>query len=488
MRIIIDKALYALLSAGILLSAACSKINDFGNINQNPGNTTQPVTSALLTNVLSGIGGYTWDAGGVVTSEGLYAQYFSETQYTDISRYAKNSPDWTTYYAGALYDLQTIINYNSGTTTAVTAAINGSNNNQIAIARILKAYIFLFLTDAYGDIPYKGALKGDNGIVAYDTQQSIYTDIFKELSQSVAQFDNGVTVKGDILFSGNTTKWKKFANSIHALAALRLSKTDPATGKLEFNAALSADGGVLGTGENYTLTYPGGTFLNPVYNFYYGASPRVDYAVSKTLTDLLTSTNDDRINAYGSSSVGFPYGLTRNDAVAFSNANVNWARILAQSTLTATSPINIITAGEVFLARAEAAELGWTNEDVNSNYQNGILESWKLWNVYNAADYNAYVAQASVTLAGQSATEILKRINIQEWIAHFPNGNLGFTDWRRTGYPVLTPAPGQTAIPRRLSYSSTEYSLNGSNTNAAASKYTVSGNPDSQLGTVWWDK
>lgn len=85
MRIIIDKALYALLSAGILLSAACSKINDFGNINQNPGNTTQPVTSALLTNVLSGIGGYTWDAGGVVTSEGLYAQYFSETQYTDIS-------------------------------------------------------------------------------------------------------------------------------------------------------------------------------------------------------------------------------------------------------------------------------------------------------------------------------------------------------------------------------------------------------------------
>lgn len=144
MRIIIDKALYALLSAGILLSAACSKINDFGNINQNPGNTTQPVTSALLTNVLSGIGGYTWDAGGVVTSEGLYAQYFSETQYTDISRYAKNSPDWTTYYAGALYDLQTIINYNSGTTTAVTAAINGSNNNQIAIARILKAYIFLF--------------------------------------------------------------------------------------------------------------------------------------------------------------------------------------------------------------------------------------------------------------------------------------------------------------------------------------------------------
>jgi hypothetical protein len=482
-----NKLLIAL--GSILLSSnACKKIDEFGNINQNPGNTTQPVTSSLLTNVLSGIGSYTWDAGGVSTSEGLYAQYFAETQYTDISRYAKNSPDWTSYYAGALYDLQTIINYNSNSSTAATAAANGSNANQIATARILKAYIFLFLTDAYGDIPYKGALKGDNGIVVFDTQQSIYTDIFKELKEAVAQFDNGLTVKGDILFSGNTTKWKKFANSIHALAALRLSKVDPTTGKQEFVAALASDGAVVGAGENYQLVYPGGTFLNPVYNFYYGASPRVDYAVSKTLTDILTATNDKRINAFASSSIGFPYGLTRNDAVAFANANVNWAKILAPSFVTATSPINILTAADVYLARAEAAQLGWTNEDAQSNYQNGILESWKLWNVYNATDFNSYIAQASITLTGQTNSEILKRINTQQWVSHYPNGNLGFSDWRRTGYPALSPAPGQAAIPRRLSYSSTEYNLNGTNTTAAAAKYTVNGSTDSQLGKLWWDK
>lgn len=467
---------------------SCSKVGEFGNINQNPGNTTQPITSSLLTNALSGIGNYTWDAGGVSTSEGLYAQYFAETQYTDISRYAKNSPDWTTHYAGALYDLQTIIDYNTNPQTAAIAAQNGSNKNQIAIARILKAYIFWFLTDAYGSIPYKGALKADNGIVVYDSQQSIYADIFKELKEAVAQFENGVPVKGDILFGGNTTKWKKFANSIHAISALRLSKADPATGKTEFNAALSADGGVLGVGENYVIAYPGGTFLNPVYNFYYGASPRVDYAVSKTVTDLLSGNNDKRINAYASSTVGFPYGLTRNDAVAFANGNVNWAKILAPAYVTATASLNIITAAEVFLARAEAAQLGWTTEDVDANYQAGITESWKAWNVYNSADFATFIAQPSVSLTGQTGDEILKRINTQQWVAHYPNGNQGYADWRRTGYPALTPAPGQTAIPRRLSYSSTEYNLNGANTNAAAANYTSTDGKDSQFGKVWWDK
>ena len=473
------------IASGILLISAVSCKKDFGNINQNPGNTTQPVTASLLTNVLSGIGGFTWDAGGITTAEGLYAQYFSETQYTDISRYAKNNPDWTSYYTTNLYSLQTIINYNTDPATAPVAAANGSNNNQIAIARILKAYIYWFLTDAYGDVPYKDALNpANNGAVAFDSQQSIYTDLFKELTEAVAQFDNGAAIKGDILFKGDISKWKKFANSIHALIALRLSKVDAATGKTEFNAALSS--GVLSEGESVSLSYPGGSFLNPVFNFYYGAAPRVDYAVSSTITDWLTANNDKRINAYASSSVGFPYGLTRNDAVAFANANVNWAKLLAPAFSTATSAFNIITSGEVFLARAEAAQLGWTSENVADNYSKGIQESWRLWNVYTDVDFSSYIAQPAISLSGEGAA--LQKIWAQQWIGHFPNGNLGYADWRRTGYPALTPAPGQAVIPRRVSYPTTEYGYNPQNTTDAAGRYTVNGETDSQLGKVWWDK
>ena len=75
-----------------------------------------------------------------------------KTQYTEASRYSKPTTNWDGYYAGNIKDLQTIIDYNTDPATAPIALGYGSNNNQIAVARILKAYVLWFLTDTYGDI------------------------------------------------------------------------------------------------------------------------------------------------------------------------------------------------------------------------------------------------------------------------------------------------------------------------------------------------
>lgn len=488
----------ALVTLGL---GSCKKsLSDFGSVNNNPGATTAPVTSALLSNVLSTIAGYTWDAGGITTISGLYCQYFSETQYTDISVYNKEKPDWNYYFAasgnsfttsGALYNLKTIIDYNTDKTTAKIAAANGSNADQIAIARILKAYIFSTLTDTWGDIPYSKALQGDAGIVAYDTQQAIYTDLFKELSAAVAQFDGGLTVSGDILFGGDETKWKQFANSLHALLALHLSKVDPATGAKEFQAALAASGGVIGAGQSITLAFPGGNFLSPIYQ-YYDVTKRFDYAVSKTMTDWLATNSDPRgkSHIYGTSTIGFPYGLSRGDAVTFANSNPKYAQLLkgADQSL-GTDAFPIITSAEVFLARAEAAQLGWTTTDgtAASLYATGIQESFKFWGVYDATTYANYMASGNIDLSAGSA---LQKIQTQEWVTHYPAGARGWADWRRTGFPALTPAPAGVYpnIPRRMAYGPNEYSYNPANVAAAAAQYTSGGESDSQYGHIWWDK
>src|SRR5688500_9538722 len=143
------KIILGCFAAGSLLVApSCEKIEDFGDINSNPNATTEPVTSALLTNVMANLGNnLVWDQGGANTVAGLYAQYFSETQYTEASRYAKPTFNIDGYYTGPLYDLQNIININSNPETAAAASENGSNANQIAVARILKAHYFMFLTD-----------------------------------------------------------------------------------------------------------------------------------------------------------------------------------------------------------------------------------------------------------------------------------------------------------------------------------------------------
>lgn len=462
------------------LLTGCSKgIDDFGTINNNPNSTTVPITSALLTNVLAGAGGNVW-GGGINTTAGLYCQYMSETQYTDISRYASPVINWDGTYSGDLYDLQNIINVNTDPATKAAAAQFGSNNNQIAIARILKAYNFWMLTDAYGDIPYFEALKG-KGTIAYDKQELIYPDLIKELKESVAQFDGGLTVQGDIMYSGNTTKWKKFANSLIATIALRMSKANATLGKAEFAAAISA-GVIDNNADNAAIVYPGGNYRNPIYN-YYVVTQRFDYAVSKTVTDQLTSKSDPRINVFTNNSKGFPYGLTRADALAWQTANPSFGFLYGFTATAQTMPMYLMTAGQVFLARAEAARLGWTTEVVATMYANGITAEMNRWGITNAGAIATYLAQTDVALTGLASDA--QKIGEQRWLSYYPDGNQGWAEYRRTGFPTMAAVPGSAnAVPRRIPYGSNEPLYNPTNYASAAASY----NSNSMNAKVWWDK
>lgn len=472
----------AALALGVFatLLVGCSKgINDFGDINRNPNATTVPITSALLTNVLANASGNVW-GGGINTTAGLYCQYMSETQYTDISRYATTTLNWDGIYAGDLYDLQNIINVNTDPATKGEAAQFGSNNNQIAIARILKAYNFMMLTDAYGDIPYFEALKG-NGTIAYDKQELIYPDLIKELKAAVAQFDGGATVQGDVMYSGNTTRWKKFANSLIATIALRMSKANPTLGKAEFAAAI-ASGVIDANADNAGITPPGGNYRNPIYS-YYVITQRFDFAVSKTITDNLTAKNDPRINTFGSNVKGFPYGMTRSDALAWQTANPTFAFLYAFTATPQTMPMYLMTAGQVFLARAEAARLGWTTEVAATMYTNGITAEMNRWGITNAGSIATYLAQPDIALTGLASDG--QKIAEQRWLSYFPDGNQGWAEWRRTGFPAMVPVPGSTsAVPRRIAYGPNEPLYNPTNYATAAAGY----NSNSMNAKVWWDK
>jgi hypothetical protein len=468
------KIVYATMMGSILLaSSSCEKIEDFGDMNQNPNATTQPVPAALLTNVIAGMGNnLVWDQGGVSTAAGLYAQLFSETQYTETSRYDKPNFQVDGYYTGPLYDLQNIINF------------AGSTNNQKVAARIIKAHYFKFLTDAWGDLPYSEALKGGSGVNRYDKQMDIFTGLIAELKDAVDKFDNS-SLQGDILYSGSIVGWRKYANSLRALIALQMSKVNPTLGRTEFAAALAHSAGVIeNNADNAVLNYPGGNFPHPVYN-YYNITQRTDYAVSKTLMDTLTSRNDPRRAAYASNTTGFPYGLPRDQAVNFSNSvGGNWARILAPAYRQPNSSMVIIGAANIWLARAEAAQRGWTTENVANAYQTGLQRSMEQWGVYNAGTFASYMAGVALTAGNE-----LRQIALQEWMTWYPNGLEAFNVWRRTGFPVLTAAPGTTTgIPRRFPYGSNEYALNPANVAAAAAGYTVGGEADSRFARVWWDQ
>jgi hypothetical protein len=483
----------------IILENGCKKLEDFGSTNTNTQTTDNPITSALLTSVLSNLGSY-------ASSDGLldaymfgafYCQYFSEIEYPGISVYASNMSSPMTYYSVDLSDLQNIINNNTDDATKEVAALSGANANQIAIARILKAYIFWTITDRWGDIPYKDALKEDPN-VTYDTQETIYKDLINELTESIGQFTTGAPILGDIVYNGDVSKWKKFANSMRMLMSLRLSKQYPASSDYaatQFNASLADTAGFISTNaDNFVLNYPGGNFRNPYYSLYDG---RKDNGECATMTTLLRSLkNDARQNVFGStvtgdtSTLGVPYGRDRDFSDPWSSANPNYCYIFNTSYRQQTSPVYVMTASQVLLARAEAADRGWTSETPNTNilYQNGIAASFTQWRLTEPDA--TYFSNANVALPFAPGTgRNIQQIATQQYIAYYPDGTQGWSNWRRTNFPELTPAPdginNPLVIPRRCMYGVEDYALNNAGVTEAVARLTGGDRMDSR---VWWDK
>ena len=465
----INKFLVLPLALGVLLTSCKRYSSDFGDTNVNPAATTNPILPALLTNVEAGLGGY-----GAQTRGGLYCQYFSETQYTDASLYSIPQLSFEGEYSGSLMDLQNIINVNT-------------SNNMSQVARILKAYIFSTITDRWGDIPYSKALKGDK-TPSFDKQEDVYRGCMKELTEAVAAFNSTSSISGDILYGGDVAKWKKLANTLRLRLAIQVSKRFPSStgwAATEFRAALAdAAGTITSNADNFSVNYPGGTYRSPWYSLYDG---RKDYGESDKMVALVGSLGDARQSAFGTSTIGVPYGRVRGFVDPWCQANPNWARILSDANRPQNGSVVLVSAAETHLLRAEAADRGWTTEDMNTLYQAGIAVSHAQWGI--AAPGSSYYTQSGVALASPAGTGAnISRIAIQQFIAAYPDGLRGWCIWRRTGFPALTPAPDAVnatrQIPRRYTYGTTSYATNTTAVTAAAA--AIGG--DTQDTKVWWDQ
>ncbi len=455
----------------------CKK--DFGDLNISPNSAAIPPTSALLTNVESTLGNVPQNS-----ELGYFVQYYTELQYPGSDLYQTTSVSWDGFYAGPLADLQKIIELCQNNPSAAVL-LSGTPTNQIQIARILKAYLFSVLTDRYGDIPYFDALKG-NGQVKYDKQQLIYNDLFKELKEANAAFQtNGTAILGDIIYNGDIAKWKKFANSLRLILAMRLSKVDPAKGKSEFADALSsADKYISSNTDNFAIT-----FTTSFVNSYSTLSTASFYALANTVADTLTNHADPRSRIYGQANstgqiVGVPYGLNRGHNLDWTNSHSFYSLAFDASFKTQTSPVVIIPAAYIDLIRAEADSTYSSGDSSLVLFKKGIQDSWEQWGVTGNIDL--YIASFGITTAVDR-----KNIQLQTWLSLFGTTQNAWNEWRRTGVPALIPSPDAVnqskQIPRRYAYPLTEANLNQAAYNDAINSFPYGGT-DKHDNHVWWDK
>lgn len=477
----------------LLLTLFMVGCGDFADLNDDPNNPEDAHTDLLLTDAERYVGDYIANTTGV-----LYTQYFSEVYYTDSSIYTNTSFDFSGWYSNPLNNLQTIIDLNRDEETKDESNVvtNGDTENQIAVARILRAYFFHTITDRWGMVPYSEALQGEEDQTpAYDSMDSIYEDLLTELREATNQITGEAGPTGDFMFGGDMERWEAFANTLRMRIALRMTDAPnpPVDVEQEFVDAYNA--GVI---ESDVLYMYGDDDANenPWYDRY---ETRIDYAISETIADPMKEYEDLRLTAYAADSAnsgphqgdgshglddieGFPYGLSQSDAGDIGNTSRS---LPGNQILQQDAALPVITLAEVHFALAEAVERGWNVPGTAAtHYEDAIEASWEQWGVYDDQDFANYMSNPDVVY---NSGEWEEKIGYQKWVALFPLGNEAWAEWRRLDYPELDPAPDAAnnsgEIPVRVGYPSSESELNTENYETALDAQG-SDELDTQL---WWD-
>jgi hypothetical protein len=533
-----------LLYTGIVvfaLQTGCTK--KFEELNTDPTQSS-PATfnsdyflSSSQANYINAITGYN----GAILFQSGWVQIFASTTsgaanyYSNMDKYVPSGN--TNDYAGRGWN----VNYRAASLAneiVRNLSADETKVNVVSAATVMKVLCMQYVTDMYGDCPYSQALQGSDGVTlpVYDKQQQVYKDMLSELDAALSKFDAAKAKPEADLFpyAGDVAKWKKFGYSLMLRLAMRLTKADAATAKTY--AEKAAAGGTFASvaDDAYIKGDDANGYRSENSRALVTAADYYQVRWSKKLIDYLKATNDPRVSAIAevpqaglaanqnsalagdntfSAQTGLPNGWDLNGgATDISNSpgypggtgSGNDFTPIGKYSRPRTSVYGdlnsaqfILTYAETELLLAEAAVRGWNvGGTAAGHYKNGVSAALQSLAVLganaaiSAATADAYAAANPLDVS--STTASLKMINEQYWATTGTMLNFveAWNNWRRSGYPVLTPVVytgnfSNGAIPRRQLYPTSEATSNPTNYAAGVSSLTGG---DVWTSKVWWDQ
>ncbi|WP_159466872.1 SusD/RagB family nutrient-binding outer membrane lipoprotein [Dyadobacter sp. 3J3] len=506
-----------------MLFSACD--NGFEEMNVNPNASTSVVpgflfTRALLSTVSNNYTGAAYlTIGGSMQHFATYKEvpaagdkYFNYT-YSNASWDLYGGSDPTTQ--GAVIDIEQVID---------AVSVSPADVNKLSSARIWRAYLYHRLTDLYGDIPYSEAgkaLTDNNFTPKYDEQSAIYADLLKELDESIAAFDaaKDTYASSDLIYAGNITQWKKFGYSLMLRLGMRLTQVDAAAAQTWVKKAI-AGGVILADADIAKIAYVDGN-ITASRNFIASGLIGTDYVApggdnveggkfAKTFIDYLKTSKDPRLNVVSivwttTDNKTFTADTTTALQKGMQNAAFNslpadfnsYSEPNPNTILKYSAPLIVMGNAEMNLLLSEAALRGWysggTAKDTYEAAVKAAMRQWALFGsggVISDAKINGYLA-ANPFKASGSMDDQMEQIGTQKWVSLFLEDEYEiFSNWRRTGYPKLTPTnyPGNLTggkIPTRFVIPDSEGTYNKVNFLEAR---TRQGGTNTLSSVVWWDK
>ena len=485
------KLVYVVLLFSILITS-CSKQLENANINKN--NPSDIPLAGLLPSAEVAL------AYNIAADFSIHSSIFVQ-QISGIGGFAVNDDKYsfsTTNFNGPWNDAYTKVLINL---SIINKKANESDAPYYAgISKILTAISLGTLTDAYGDIPYDEALQSSVLAPHYEPQEKIYTTIQSLLDSAIINLTQIGTIKpatDDIIFKGDAAKWTAAAWTLKARYALHLTKlnaTDAAQKALSYLYDGNIYRGIQNNDGDVAVVF--GTANNQASPWFTQDAGRPGwYGMGAYLINLLNGDSasgipvDPRRAAFAAPR---PAPAAPNTYVgALPGVPIAASNIVGINTYYGISggSVSILSFPESKFIEAEARLiLNAADAQIQTSFETAVRASFakvtSTKDTFATAQKQEDYISKEVQLTG-TAEEKEEKIITQKYIALYLNPE-AWTDYRRTGYPVLTPAVGGTStinpngqIPRRFPYPNSEATLNPNIPTTTS---------DLQTPRLWWDK
>ena len=474
----------------VVFASGCE---DFFDINVDPNNPAKVAVSQLLTaGEVAMVNSFGIGSPGLSTPASILVH--QTVQRGSVDQYNVSTEDfqiqtaWQNLYSGALQDFKVIID--QGT--------EEKSPQYVGIAQILTAYTYSMMVDMWGDIPFSEALHGaDVQYPVYDDDAGIYPQLFAMLDEGVANLE---TEEGaspgsdDVIYEGDLDKWRKFAKTLKLKMYNQIRLVDDVAD--EVNALITEADLMSDLEEDFELEY--GTSVapddrNPAFVLEYTPGNRPSYISpyfyeimtdKSALNDVLSGIVDPRVPYYWFEQLA-PNDPPQNPAeyhivsegflsIWFSSQGVDqgWQQDRSQAVLglypiggrfddgeggevdlsgdvsgPGDVPQRLLTYYSMLYTQAELAltEPGVTG-DARVLFEEAMWASFDKVNeiaensdapVIEDEDIEAYVAAVLAKYDAADNAGKLELIMTEKWIASFGFSMDAYTDYRRTGYPVM---------------------------------------------------
>ncbi|MEJ7821691.1 MAG: SusD/RagB family nutrient-binding outer membrane lipoprotein [Chitinophagaceae bacterium] len=205
---------------------SCKKYLD---INSDPDTPQNPDPTSVLPVILSSIPGGGGERGsGGVQFDGLWIG--SYVQFWHARNTGDNNNDWDRHgYNGLTGDraggIWRLLYFGAGKNMkyCIEEGIKKGQWDVVGTTLAIQAYLFQITTNYHGEIIFKDAFKEDSVFFKYDDQPTLYQGI-DSICRSAIDYLNRVDYdasslrlsRGDLVYNGDVTKWKKFAYGVLA--------------------------------------------------------------------------------------------------------------------------------------------------------------------------------------------------------------------------------------------------------------------------------